>query len=458
VFAGGWTLEAAETVGAGEAVTPGDVVELLAHLIDKSLVSVEAPAEFTRYRLLETIRQYSLAKLAASGEADLVRRRHAAYYLAVAEPGGSNRWGDFDLQPVWLDQVETEHDNMRAALTWTQSATGSAELGLRLAGALAQFWFWREYWYEGRDWLEAALAHADAEGVNHPPARAGLLRVLGGMRALLADYAAGEALLATSLQLFQELGDTYMSAWSLERLGWLARERGDAATARRRLEESLTLFRQLGHEHGIAWASVTLGEVAVMLEDGPWATALIEEALTLFHRHGITLGMGWALNHLGHVAQIQGKYEQAIRLHEESLPLFRKIGPKNLGVGWAFQGLGESALAQDDAALAVRHFMEALGLFRDMGDRTGMAWCLAGLAGAAASSEEPERAAWLWGAAEALRQSIGARPAPAARATRERLQAQVHAQLGDDTFNEAWAGGGAATPEQAIARALQSNE
>jgi len=195
-----------------------------------------------------------------------------------------------------------------------------------------------------------------------------------------------------------------------------------------------------------------------MAEDLTWATALVQESLTVFRRSGETQGIGWALNHLGHVAQIQGEYERAIRLHEESLPLFRAIGLKNIGVAWVFQSLGETALAQGDAALATTHLTEALELFKDMRDRAGMAWCLAGLAGAAALGEEPERAAWLWGAAEALRDSIGARPAPAARATRERLMAQARAQLGATAFEAAWAAGQAVSQERALAVAMHADQ
>ena len=191
-----------------------------------------------------------------------------------------------------------------------------------------------------------------------------------------------------------------------------------------------------------------------MQENVAWATALIEESLTLFRHVGDTYGIGWALNHLGHVAQLQGDYGRATRLHEESLPLFREYGAPDLGVAQALQSLGETALAQGDAALATTHFTEALMLCRDLGDRAGMAWCLAGLAGVAAVNEDPERAAWLWGAAEALRQSIGAREAPASRATRERLIAQARKQLGEAAFAAKWAEGQKMTMEEAIAEAL----
>jgi hypothetical protein len=161
----------------------------------------------------------------------------------------------------------------------------------------------------------------------------------------------------------------------------------------------------------------------------------------------------WAMNHLGHIAQIQGDYERAMRLHEESLPLFRTIGARWMGIVEALHCLGETALAQGNAVLAVTHLTESLVLSQDLGERACMAWCLAGLAGVAAVNEEPERAAWLWGAAETLRQSIGAREAPASRATHERLQAEVRKQLGEAVFNAKWAEGQAASLEQAITEA-----
>jgi tetratricopeptide (TPR) repeat protein len=393
----------------------------LGHLIDKSLVLVERSAQggAARYRLLETIRQYALAKLAVSGEADEVRRRHAVYYLTLAEASISSSPASSPLRPTWLESMELEHDNLSAALAWSQWATGGFELGLRLARALDWFWFAEGYWSESRGWLESTLAHKEA--ANYPRERAQALESLGDILALQGDYAAAQSRFADSLNLFQELEDRPMIAWLLNRLGWLAREHGDAATARLRLEESLALYRELEDKAGIAWSSVTLGEVMVMQEDTARATVLIEEALPLFRQLEDTFGISWALNHLGHVAQLRGEYEHAARLHEESLPLFRQLGARNFGIAWAYQSLGETALAQSNAALATTHYMKALPLFNEVGDRMGMAWCLAGLAGVAAVNGNPERAAWLWSAAEALRQSIGAREAPASRATRERL-------------------------------------
>ena len=434
----------------GDGIEKSHVLDLLMQLVNKSLVITErVQGEEARYRMLETILQYALEKLTASGEADAVQRKHVTYYLALAEASESI---SNSIPPVLLERLEMEYDNLRAALAWSQRSADSAELGLLLAGALRGFWVNRGHWSEARGWLEGALAHPGATA--YPRALAKALWSLGGKLALQGEYEAGQEYMIHSLKVLQELEDVPQSAWVIHYLGWLAREHGDAATARLRLEESQALFRELGDKLGIAWGSVTLGEVAVMQEDTAWATTLLEEALAMFREMEDSEAMGWVLNHLGHVAQLQGEYEYATQLHEKSLPLFSEFRVQ-LGVTWAHQSLGETALACGDAALAATHFAEALILFRDLGDSMGMAWCLAGLAGVAASNEEPERAAWLWGAAEALSQSIGARPAPAARATHERLQTMVRNQLGEATFNAKWAEGQVASVEQAIDEATR---
>jgi tetratricopeptide (TPR) repeat protein len=356
---------------------------------------------------------------------------------------------------AWENRIETEHDNMRAALAWSLSTKEGVELGLRLAGSLVTFWNGNgRYWSEGRGWLESALAHVDTEGVDNIHLRARILRGLGLISTFQGNYEAAQVHLTNSRKLFQESGDVFWSAAVLERLGWLARERGDSATARLQLEEALATLRKLGDKEGIFSALNTLGEVLVMQEDVEGATRLLEESLTLSKEQGDLNSSGWALNHLGHAAQIQGEYERATRLHLESLPFFRESGPEWIGIPWAHQGLGETALAQGDATRAATHLGAALSLFHIWGDRAGVSWCLAGLAGVEALDEEPERAAWLWGAAESLRQSIGTREAPASHATHERLKAEVRKQLGEAAFNAKWAEGQAASMEQAIAEAM----
>jgi predicted ATPase/transcriptional regulator with XRE-family HTH domain len=450
VFSGGWTVEAAEAVCSGEGLGRDEVFDLLAHVLDKSLAIADEQSSTVRYHMLGTVRQYAMSKLAESGEADLVRLRHAMYYLTLAEP--DSVVAPWVRTQGYFDRMETEHNNVQAALRWSHSARGRAELELGLAGALGDFCEDRGYWDEARAWLEDSLAHADAEDVGKTELRAQVLMQLGKIRALQGEYEVGQRYLAASLKIYQELGDPQTTALLLIHMGWLARERGDVLTARLQLEQGLVISRQLGQKTRIAYALITLAEVLVMQEDAEGATKLLEEALPIYRELGDPNGVGWALNHLGHVAQIRGQYDSAVRLHEESLTFFRDSWHGSpVGIPWAHQGLGETALAQGNAALAAIHLTDALRLFHEQGDLEGVSFCLAGLAGVAAVNEEPERAAWLWGAAMALRQSIGARSAPAARATHERLQAEARNELSDAVFNAKWAEGQSVSLEQAIA-------
>jgi tetratricopeptide (TPR) repeat protein len=250
-------------------------------------------------------------------------------------------------------------------------------------------------------------------------------------------------------------GHIQTSAWALNRLGWLARERGDAATARARLEQSLAIYRELDDKLGIAWTAVTLGEVLIMLEETSLATSVLEEGLNLAREQGEGFAIGWALNHLGHLAQLNGDLEQAARLHDESLAMFQSLGPYKSGLAWAHHGLAETALAQNNAELASQHFVEALILFQEMDDSNGMTWCVGGMAGVAVLNRKLEQAAWGWGAEENLRKTFEARESPAARATHERLLAEVRQQLGEETFNSRWAEGESTSVEQILAEVIK---
>jgi tetratricopeptide (TPR) repeat protein len=318
---------------------------------------------------------------------------------------------------------------------------------------MGPFWGWRGYWNETRNWLKLALARADVEGVNSTPARAQvLLGLADGLG--LGDHTIAQTLMTQSLKIYDELDDQLNSAYVLFRMGWLAREHDDPDTARLRFEESLSVYRELGDKSGICVVLISMGEVAVMQEDAIWATALLEEGLTLARELGITLMSGWALNHMGHVAQFRNEWERARQLHEASLVPFNEIGTRHEGIIWAHQDLGVTALAQGDATLAVKYFMFSLELCRSLGEPVGTAWCLAGFAGIAALNEEPERAAWLWGAAEALRLVLNVREAPASHAIYERLKAGVRQHLGEDVFNAKWAEGQAVSVDNAIVEAI----
>jgi two-component system, cell cycle sensor histidine kinase and response regulator CckA len=275
----------------------------------------------------------------------------------------------------------------------------------------------------------------------------------GNMLGMIGDLVAATDHFARALAIFQGLGDRGNQAAMLERLGWIAREQGDASGAIAWLEECLALHRKLGDRQQIVWPLLTMAEVGVMREDAEGAEALIDQASALGPESYDWIG--WSLNHLGHVAQLRRDFDRAEHLHQRSLGIFReRLGDKSTGVIWAYQGLGETALGRGDPVAARDWLATNLRICHALGARILTAWCLSGLGSAAALQAEPELAAQLWGAAEHLRAALGCRPAPAARATYERLLAQVRAQLGGSAFPAAWAAGQALSLEQAVACAL----
>ena len=448
VFADGWSLEAAEAVVADGEIESRTVAELLGRLIDKSLVVVAQQAGSARYRLMETVRQYAEAKLAASGEAGEVQRRHTRYFAAfTAVP---------DLTyHRWLDLIAPERDNLRTALGRCLVTPGQTEESVQLAHAVG--WLWNDRGYSGlqneaRGWFETILARPDIK--DHPASMALASYNLGYLLSVQVNMQAGEAHIEQSYQLYQGLGDRRRSAEMLEWLGWAARERGDASMSRVRLQASLSEFQALGTELMILNTTMTLAETELLDGSIGRAKALLEAMLPQARSLGDFNAVGWVLNHLGHAAQLEGDYENAAHLHEASLKEFAHVGPRVTGYVWAHQSLGETTLAQGDARAALAHFTEALDVARDMGDREAIAWCLAGLAGAAALDEEPERGAWLWGAGEKLRLSLGVREAPCSHDTHERLKVQARQQIGEAAFNAEGAAGEAAALSEAIERAL----
>jgi len=461
VFVGGWTLEAAEAVcklsieneelrkAVDDRVVLNSqfsILDLLGHLVDKSLVEAEPGEETARYRMLETIRQYALEKLVASGEEDALRRRHASYFHDTAQ--------SYTPQHEWQRGKTLESDNLRAALAWSQSAAGDPALALELAHTVAWVEYNRGDYQGARRLLAQALEYA--EGLIDTLRYAQTSMSQGNFVGNMGDLAASRVLFEQGYTLFQKLGDKPGEIYALLKLGWVAREQGDAAAARVLLEQGVALSRELGDKVKLLYTLLTLAEVAVLEEDAASAERLLEESLVLSREDNGQQAIGWTLNHLGHAAQLRGDYDRAAQLHAESLAVFIDLmGEKNDGVTWAYQSLGETALGQGDLPAARGWLVADLRLCREMGDRVSSVWCLAGLGSAAAFDEEPERAARLWGAAERLRAALGCRPAPAARATYERALAMTRAQIGEEAFAAAWAEGRAMSLEEAIAYALE---
>ncbi len=456
VFVGGFTMDAAEVVCNASGDLGADVVDGVASLVDKSLLPQGTEEKgLLRFAMLETIREYALERLAESGEGDDVRQRHAAYFAAFSRVTAEWLY-TFRLDPplaAWLERAPAERDNLRAALQGSAARGDIADATQLVDGLTVLAWY-----RGGADWAElGAWAETLVTRGGSSPDRSILtpaLMMLGVAFFLQGELRVSQAKLTEALHLARERGDRRLTARVLERLGWVARERDDATSALALLEESAALSRRVGDDQTLAGCLVTLGEAAVVAEDKERATPVLEEGLALYRKTGDVGGIAWALNHLGHVAQLNGEWEIATRRHQEALELFQTLSPV-FGVSESQQSLGECALGQDDAALAARRFVEALALFKRYGYRVGVAWCLAGLAGTAALDGQSQRAARLWGAAESLRQSLGARPAPAARATRERLMSRVREQLGDSEFVAEWAAGQALSLEEAAAYALE---
>jgi non-specific serine/threonine protein kinase len=452
VFAGGWTLAAAESVCAGGGLESGDVLDLLPQLVDKSLIVAEGRGGETRYGLLETIRQYARDRHLESGEAESVRDRHLGYFLDLAEEGDAHLRGPEQMS--WLGRLEGEHDNLRAALAWCREPTGDAVKGLRLAGALAYFWFIRGYWTEGHRWLRDSLAQVEAPGLAEADRRA-RARALVGVALVpdMRDFRFGLTGAEHGLALYREIGDRRGAAFALTILSIAAGVGRDPARARALAEESVALWRELGGTWDLAWAATNLGERAYRLGDDAAARAAYEEALALYREAGERYLIAGPLVGLGEVALREGDLPRAKKLFAEALASAREVDYKQF-VALAGRRLARIALVEGDYQTATAHLRESLQTLRDFGE-LGLAtsWLL-DFAEIAAAVGRSVGAARLLGAADALQESRGAET----RLFRSRFERQVpavRATLPEAEFAAAWAEGAAMTPDQALAEARE---
>jgi predicted ATPase/DNA-binding CsgD family transcriptional regulator len=446
VFAAGWELEAAEAVcGAGE-IARADVLELLGQLVEKSLVAMAEEGGAARYSMLEVVRQYAAERLAASGEREDAHRRHAAYYLAIAAVPDAAAVGA--AQMAWVERLEREHDNLRAALQWAVEQE-DAETALRLVGALWPFWEARGYLREGRRWLTAALGMADA---GDPALRGKALRGAGLLATWQGDYPAARALHAESLTLYRALGDRDSIAHALENLGMVAHEQGEYAAASALHAESLAIRRELGDQRNIASSLNNLGLVMRGQGDYAAARALHEESLAIHRVLQDHQGIGNELSNLGMMAYLQGDDAAARALHEESLAIRRTLGDRR-GIAISLSNLGLVAYRQGEYATARALHAESLAIRRALGDAS-IPESLEGLAAVAGALGKGARAARLLGAAATLRAAITAPLPPDERAVQEAWVARVRADLDADVWDAAWATGAATPIEAIIAEAL----
>ena len=448
VFVGGCTLEAVEAVCDTRQDLGLDVLEGMASMVDKSLAqqSEQATGE-PRYMMLETIREYGLEQLAASGEDAAIRRAHAAYYLVLAEEGS----GGIEVSRAdWLERVDTEHDNLRSALDWLTNS-GNAEWGMRLATALFPFWETREHFAEGRDRVARLLKLPGAAARNQKR-----LRTLfaGGVLAFdQGDAATAQGMIEESLGIARELNDSSGIAVSLNALAVFCRERGDLAKAGELFEESLAICREMGDRMAAARALSNLASVVRLQGDYVRARSLYEQCAARFAELGDRAGMAWSLDYQGDVAREQGEMETALSLYEQSLSVFRALGDR-WGVAGTLADLGNLALDNSDQAGARARYGESLGIFNELGSKRGIARVLECFACAAAAEAHPERSLRLAGAAAALRQSVGAPPNLAERARLGKSLEVARQALNHTAGSAAWMEGWAMAVEEAIGHAL----
>lgn len=412
VFAGGFDVAAAEALAAG-ALPRGDVVDVLGRLVDKSLVVLEHRDAGGRYRLLETIRQYAGQRLEERAEAAAAREQHAACYLALAEEAEQRLQGPD--QRRWLDRLEADHDNVRAALALLAEREDHVAR-LRVGAALWRYCYLRGHYQEGREWLESAL-----RAVPSPPPLLGA-RALTGAGALAfyqCDYDEAEQRCQAALRLYRELDDSRGTGIVLTLLGSVARERGDRVAALDRYRESHAAFTALDDAWGAGNALQLSGFVSWLHGGHDEAAALSGEALLVFRALGDDERAAWAELDLGAAAYYRGDVEGGSRLLTESLALFERVEFKE-GVAWALNLLGLVAHSLGDHATAAERLERSLAIHRELGDRWRACSVMEALAAVACARGDSRAGAALMGGAAGLRDLIGTPVPPVEAPLRQR--------------------------------------
>jgi predicted ATPase/DNA-binding CsgD family transcriptional regulator len=453
VFVGGCTLQAAEIVCHTNGDLERDILDEGARLVDNNLLQQEAQADGEpRVLMLETIREYALACLNTSGETEAMQRRHANFFLQQAlEADRKVRSGE---QAIWYRRLEVEHDNLRAALSFTLEYQ-EAEMGLRLAGAL---WaFWRRHLREGRTWFEQVLTQPGSQA--RTAARAWALLGAGALALFQGDFLEAGRLLEESVAIGREVGAAGKRnlAHALMMLGYMVLAQGNVNAACELAEESQRLFQEVGEAWGLAMGLSLLGEATVKRGDPVAARALLEESVALFRVAGDRQRLVLPIDALGLVALQQGDYAGARARFEEALVLAREAEDEPF-IADVLAHLGTVSFQEGDAQQSAELYQQSLALNRVLGNRDGIAENLAGLAEVAVLSGQPERAAQLLGTVEAVHLTHQIELVPLRRAEYDRLVEGIRIHLGDVAFALAWARGRAMELSQAIAFALETKD
>lgn len=452
VFSGGFTLEAAATLlgrspyvgeDQGDTALSGRALDHVTSLMGHSLLlRLESTGGAPRFGMLGTIREYAIDCLEAEGGDGVAREQHAAYVLGVAQQAMDEFSGPD--QRLWIERIDADHDNVRAALSWTLEH--DPPTALHLAAALWRFWEIRGFLLEGRSWLERALATAAAvpEGL-----RATALNNLGNLTYRLADYAHARELYQRSLAINRELNDQRAVADSLNNLGLVASAQGDYPAGRAFLQESLSLCRHEDQPARLSLGLHNLGEMEIDAGDATRAVPLLREAMELRQRRGDDRGAAYVRYNLGRAALASGELAGGEAGLHEALATFREVGEK-IGMADCLIELGLLALRLDDAGRAVQCLEEGLLLRIDLGDKRGVLAGLEAVARLAASRGNLAAAAHLMGAANHHRDVLHIPPPADGQAERRRVFDAIERSLGQTSSRALQAESGDWTLSQAL--------
>ncbi len=495
VFAGGWTLEAAETVCQGPGIEDYNVLNPLAQLVNKSLVVVDVDDESieTRYRLLETVRQYAREKLSETGEGMVIRDAHFQYFLGLAERAEPQLMGAQTID--WVKRLESDFDNIRAALEW--SIKDDPQVGLRLASTLAWFWEESNYASDGASWLEQFLAlpqtHSDKilraralevqgrllifgntsrpraypalqeslalfQQANDKEGIASSLLYLGVVSFHRGDVVQGKRMVFESLALHRELNDQFSMIKALTYLGELI-DSNDYERALNYFNEALLLCREIGYMSGLARVLSSMGRLATKHGDYPQAHSCLEESLAIskqLRRDTTTL---FNLSYLGHLAFQEGKYTETQAYYEEYLLISgqtKEFINFSGSTGWITAKLGYIALRQGNYAQARELFQKSRSFFDEYGAKIGTIYILEGFANMAVLQGQYKCAAKIFAWADLTRIAVDDLRPPVEQADVDRDLATIRAHLDDAAFSAAQAAGCAMSMDEAMACALDA--
>ncbi|MGE5249166.1 MAG: ATP-binding protein [Bacteroidota bacterium] len=448
IFRGGFTRDAAEQVA-------GANLDVLSALVAKSLVQRRGEKRFSLHNL---VRQYAARQLEAEGGTEEAQRRHMAFFARFAETGRQQFTGP--LITIWLQHMERENDNLRAALDHSLALQDS-QTGLRLGAAMWRFWECRGFVDEGRRWLSAVLTMPDCDSEEHALQRARTLNAAGALARIQGDFSQAHRFHEESLALRRRAGDIPGISESLNSLGVLTTFEGQYAAASAYFKESLQLCRELGRKAEIARRLNNLGVATMYQGDYEQSRSLHEETMALYRELGDRHGEAGSLGNLGDVLRYQGQYDRAMQFLTEGLEILREVGDVH-GMAVTLGSIARVHLAKGETAEALASFHAGLKRNREVGDKTEMASDLEGIADAlgararqpAGPEDELRLAVRFLGAASQMRDVVGAPRSAAECVEFERIMARMRSNLAEEDVRAELRRGAAMTSEQALEAAL----